>query len=189
MVPPSDVPAGDFSVWLRGMVAALAGERDSDVPCDGCTACCRSSQFVHIGPDETDALAHIPPALLFPAPLMAPGHVLMGYDEAGCCPMLTDGGCSIYEHRPRACRTYDCRVFPATGVDLDDADKVEIAARARRWRFDFPTAADRTEFDVVQAAARRVDDATAPPTRRAVRAVESGAVELGLGDELGPRGG
>ena len=26
----------------------------------GCTACCTSSQFVHIGPDEVDTLAHIP---------------------------------------------------------------------------------------------------------------------------------
>ena len=28
----------------------------------------------------------------------------------------TDGRCSIYEHRPRTCRTYDCRIFPATGL-------------------------------------------------------------------------
>ena len=27
--------------------------------------------------------------------------------------MLAEDGCSIYAHRPRACRTYDCRVFPA----------------------------------------------------------------------------
>ena len=33
-----------------------------------CTACCTSSQFVHIEPDETDTLAHIPAALRFPAP-------------------------------------------------------------------------------------------------------------------------
>ena len=25
--------------------------------------------------------------------------------------MLVDDACSIYEHRPRACRTYDCRIF------------------------------------------------------------------------------
>ena len=39
---------------------------ESDVPCNGCTACCRSSQFVHVGPDEADTLAHIPAELLFP---------------------------------------------------------------------------------------------------------------------------
>ena len=57
------------------MRAALRGERDSDVPCNGCTACCTSSQFVHIGPDETDTLAHIPAELLFPAPRLPRGHV------------------------------------------------------------------------------------------------------------------
>ena len=95
-----------------GPWAAAAG---SEVPCDGCTACCTSSQFVHIGPDETDTLARIPRRLLFPAPRLPAGHVLMGYDENGHCPMLVDGACSIYEHRPRTCRTYDCRVFPAAG--------------------------------------------------------------------------
>ena len=96
--------AGPFAAWLAGMQASLRGEQDSDVPCGGCTACCRSSQFIHIGPEETDALAHIPAALLFPAPQRPAGHVLMGYDSQGRCPMLTEAGCSIYEHRPRTCR-------------------------------------------------------------------------------------
>src|SRR5207253_1500026 len=111
--------AGDFVSWVTGMQGAIAGDHDSDVPCDGCTACCTSSQFVHIEPDETETIARIPPELLFPAPRAPRGHVLLGYDERGHCPMLIDGGCSIYEHRPRTCRTYDCRVFAATGVDVD----------------------------------------------------------------------
>ena len=91
-----DLPAGDFSQWVVGMQAAIRGEQDSDVPCNGCTACCTSSQFVHIDPDEADTLAHIPRALLFPAPGRPRGHVLLGYDERGHCSMLVDGACSIY---------------------------------------------------------------------------------------------
>ena len=161
--PPGDdviddgpLPAGSFSAWLAGLRRALGGEGVSDVPCDGCTACCTSSQFVHIGADEADTLAHIPAELLFPAPRMPRGNVLLGYDENGHCPMLVDGGCSIYEHRPRTCRTYDCRVFPATGVEIDDPDQAAIARRARRWRFDFPDEVDRIEHAAVQAAARFV---------------------------------
>ena len=108
---------------------------------------------MHIGPDETDTLAHIPAALLFPAPRMPPGHVLMGYDERGHCPMLVENACSIYEHRPATCRTYDCRIFPAAGVEVEGDDKALIAQRARRWRFDFPTPADRVLHDAVKAAA------------------------------------
>src|SRR5689334_12051664 len=111
------------------MTSALAGEGASDVPCGACTACCTASQFVHIGPDEADALAHIPAELLFPAPGLPRGHVLLGYDEHGRCPMLVDDGCSIYAHRPQTCRTYDCRVLPAAGVAADE-DQPGVARQA-----------------------------------------------------------
>ncbi len=154
------LPAGSFSSWVVDMQTAIRGRGGSDVPCDGCTACCTSSQFVHIGPDETDVLAHIPAELLFPAPGRPRGHRLMGYDERGHCPMLVDDRCSIYEHRPVTCRTYDCRIFPAAGIELeaDDPDKAAIAARARRWRFDHPSPTDRVEHEAVLAAAAYLRD-------------------------------
>jgi uncharacterized protein len=167
--------AGAFSSWLGGMQAALRDAGASDVPCDGCTACCTSSQFVHIEPDEADALAHIPAELLFPAPRLPYGHVLLGYDEQGHCPMLVDGACSVYAHRPRACRTYDCRVFAAAGVEIDDDTKAAIAARVRRWRFSFPTAGDRARHDAVRAAARSFADNAGGPgdaTQIALHAIE-----------------
>src|SRR5947208_11125801 len=148
-----DLPAGDFSPWLADMQRAVRGERGMDVPCNGCTACCRSSQFVHIAPDEADTLARIPGELLFPAPRLPAGNVVIGYDERGHCPMLVDDRCSIYEHRPHACRAYDCRIFAATGVVPDEPSKSAIAARAARWRFTFPTDADIVGRDAVRAAA------------------------------------
>jgi len=152
-----DLPAGGFSAWLQEMQRALHGEGEADVPCDGCTACCRSSQFIHLEPDETEALACIPSALLFPAPRLPLGHVVMGYDEQGRCPMLVDDRCSIYEHRPRTCRTYDCRVLPAAGMVLAGDDS-PVARRARRWRFDHPSELDDVEHAAVQAAARFIQD-------------------------------
>jgi uncharacterized protein len=180
--------AGGYAAWLAGMDAALRGERDADVACDGCTACCASSQFVHIAPDETEALAHIPATLLFPAPRLPGGHVLMGYDERGRCPMLVDGGCSIYEHRPRTCRTYDCRVFPATGVAPDD--KPAIAQRARRWRFDVTTAEDRAARDAVRAAARYVRErgSELPDADRPATATQHAVVAIRLRQRLAARG-
>ncbi|HET7490215.1 MAG TPA: YkgJ family cysteine cluster protein [Acidimicrobiales bacterium] len=146
--PP--LAAGRFSVWLREAERAVAGG-EAVVPCDGCTACCTSSQFVHIGPDEAATLARIPPALLFPAPLRPAGHVVLGFDERGHCPMLVDGRCSIYEHRPRACRSYDCRVFAAAAVE---PEAPAIAERTRRWRFAVPSPADEDAAAAVRAAAR-----------------------------------
>jgi Fe-S-cluster containining protein len=144
--------AGDFADWLNGFRAALAAGSSVDVPCDGCTACCTSGQFVHIGPDETDTLAHIPGELLAPAPRLPAGHVVLGYDSAGRCPMLIDGACSIYAHRPRACRVYDCRVYAAAGVAVDAA-KPALASRVARWRFSHPAPIDRRLHDAVEAAA------------------------------------
>jgi Fe-S-cluster containining protein len=122
-----------------------------DVPCGTCTACCTSSQFVHIAPDERETLARIPRALLFPAPGLPNGNVVMGYDEQGHCPMFRDGACSIYEHRPRTCRTYDCRVFTAAGVEPDG--RSAITQRVREWRFEMAGAEDETLRSAVQAAA------------------------------------
>lgn len=153
-----DLPAGEFSSWLEGMRQALQGKADSDVPCDGCTACCTSSQFVHIGPDETDTLSRIPKELLFPAPRMPAGHVLLGYDERGHCPMLIDGRCSIYEDRPRTCRTYDCRVFAAAELEMEDEDKALIGQRTRRWRFEFRSDTSHHEREAVRAAARFIQE-------------------------------
>jgi Fe-S-cluster containining protein len=167
--------AGEFSPWLTSIRASIRGEHGSEVPCGGCTACCKASQFIPIGPDETDTLAHIPPALLFPAP-RRPGHVVLGYDERGHCPMLIDERCSIYEHRPRTCRTYDCRIFPATGIGAGDDG---VARRARRWQFRFPTAADREEHAAVRAAAAFLEQhewsagiLPTNATQRAVLAIE-----------------
>jgi uncharacterized protein len=164
------------------MRSALREERGSNVPCDGCTACCASSQFVHIGPDEADTLAHIPPELLFPAPLRPKGHVVMGYDEHGRCPMLGEHGCTIYKHRPRTCRTYDCRVFAAAGIT--PVAKPLIADRASQWDFGHPTAADREAHDAVRAAVTFLDAhpavaGTSDPTALAVLAVELHDLFLG----------
>src|SRR4051794_32709251 len=85
-LPSTEMDAGDFGAWLADIEGALRGEHGTDVPCAGCTACCTSAQFIHIGPDERDTLAHIPTDLLFPAPRLPAGHVVLGYDEHGRCP-------------------------------------------------------------------------------------------------------
>jgi uncharacterized protein len=188
-----DLPAGDFSAWMVEIRAAIRERRGSDVPCDGCTACCRSSQFVHIGPDETDTLSRIPAELLFPAPGRPAGHVVLGYDERGHCPMLIDDKCSIYARRPNACRTYDCRIFAATGTAAGE-QKVEITRRARRWQFSYSTAEARTERDAVRAGASflaahpellREAGIPANETQLAVLAVEIHDLFLVRDDETG----
>jgi hypothetical protein len=159
----------ELADWLVQLGRALDGEQDMDVPCGDCVACCTSSQFVLVEPADSAARSAIPAELLVPAPGLPDGHLLMGYDARGHCPMLVDGGCSIYEHRPRTCRTYDCRVFTASGVD--PVDQPDIA-----------TAAARFELDGDPGLRRRVGEGVDPgvtrPLERALRAVAPVAVEL-----------
>ena len=64
-----------------------------------------------------------------PVPGATNGNMLMGYDDTGHCLMFANGGCSIYQHRPETCRTYDCRVFTAAGMKAGGDDKCVINER------------------------------------------------------------
>jgi len=148
------LPAGDFSSWLDRIRSALLKDSGIDVPCGDCYACCRSSYFIHIRPEETRTISSIPGELLSPAPGLPSGNVLLGYDENGRCPMLVDEKCSIYDTRPLTCRNYDCRVFAATGISPGEADKILIDHQVKRWKFSYPTIKDRKVQSAVKEAAR-----------------------------------
>ncbi len=148
----SAIPTIGFSAWLQRTRRSQITAEGATVPCGDCTACCTSSYFIHIRPDETQTLARIPKKLMFAAPRLPKGHVVLGYDEHGHCPMFINNTCSIYAYRPHTCRNYDCRIFPATGLPAGN-DKPLIAGQARRWKFDFTTDRDHAEFLAVHAAA------------------------------------
>jgi Fe-S-cluster containining protein len=194
MSESGDLPGGVFSTWLRNTRVALAADVEADVPCGECSACCMTSHFVHVGLEETRTLARIPRELLFPAPGLPVGNVLLGYDDQGRCPMLTGDRCSIYEDRPLTCRTYDCRVFAAAGTA---ADADPITRQARRWRFSHPTREDRHEHEAVRAAARFLreraecfpgGDAPRDPVRVALLAIRVYEVFLAPEVESGAAG-
>ncbi|HUK77025.1 MAG TPA: YkgJ family cysteine cluster protein [Thermoleophilia bacterium] len=169
-----------FSAWLRRTRRALRTGEAVAVPCGDCTACCTSSYFVHIDADEGAALAAVPDELKFAAPGRSPGGVVLGYDRRGHCPLFDGRGCAIYERRPRTCRTYDCRIFPATGLTVG-SERPAIARGAARFWFDLSGARDRADLAAVRAAARFLTEHTAAfpagfvpenPTQQAVVAVK-----------------
>lgn len=168
------------------MRSALAGGPGMQVACGACVGCCTSSYYIRIRPHESEALRQIPPGQLIDDPA-SPGTRLMGYDTRGHCPMFRDGGCSIYSHRPDTCRTYDCRVFTAAGMDAGTGRDV-INERVGRWQFEYPGAVDVAEQRAVRAAAAflrqhpvRFPGGHVPsrPADIAVLAVKSYAVFMG----------
>ena len=152
MTDAAAIPAGPVAAWVAEARAALASGSAVDVPCGSCTACCRSAYFIHVEPDEERARARIPRALLVPAPGLPKGHLVMGFDQQGRCPMLVDDACSIYDDRPRTCRRYDCRVFAVAGVDPADDGKPLVADRVRRWQLDVSRDEDRDALRAVRDA-------------------------------------
>jgi len=166
-----ELDAGSLGTWAASTVAVSIGAADADVACGTCTACCRAGWFVHVAPDEAGALARIPAALQFPAPGRPAGHVVVPHDEHGRCPMLTDAGCSIYEHRPRTCRAFDCRVFTATGLRPDGEQAADVATQAARWRFDVSTDDDRLRWAAIRAAVERLSPRIDRPGDLAAAAV------------------
>jgi len=153
----SGISTDEFSSWLEQIRRSQKTGEPVNVPCGGCSACCISSYFIHIKPCETGTIAKIPKELMFPAPGLPAGNVLLGYNKKGHCPMFIGCKCSIYKYRPETCRTYDCRIFTATGMQPDD-DKVLISRQVNRWKFKFENGRDLKEFSAVRAAARFINE-------------------------------
>lgn len=84
--------------------------------------------------------------------------MILGYDEQGHCPMLENGSCSIYDQRPRTCRSYDCRIFPATDLKLTDQAKSAILEQTQRWKFTLDDSHDLEKQAAVQKAAIFIQD-------------------------------
>jgi hypothetical protein len=176
---PGDRDGGEFRSWLTAFLASLHEGEPVDVPCDGCTACCRSGKLIPVEPDEADALAHIASDCLPPMPGQ-PARRVLKHDQSGRCSQLTPEGCSVYAHRPRACRMYDCRIFAAAGVR---ADSPLIAERAQRWRFSYASADSRERHAAVRMAAVALGfpgglSSPISPTQHALEAI-AGADEVG----------
>lgn len=102
-----------FTGYRKYRLAVIVDGRHDDalsVPCGTCSACCSHYQSITIHEDEMDAdwiLSDTPDE---------EGRPRLKTNEDGACVYLGEHGCSIYDRRPSACRTYDCRDFAMTGI-------------------------------------------------------------------------
>jgi len=144
--------AGKFSVWLEALKGSLEGRNSVNVPCGECIGCCTSSYFIHIKPTDIETLKYISKNIRFPAPNLPKGHYILGYDKNGHCPMFKQGKCSIYDFRPETCRQYDCRIYPATGLSLENDDNHLIFEQSKNWKFDVSSDYDLEAFHAVKSA-------------------------------------
>ena len=102
-----------YKIININLTTSISDEPVSDVPCRSCVRCCELlSPF--LTPEEI-ASGLYPLSLIQPSSgdmLVTPevGPIVSLYRKKdGGCGMLVDGQCSIYDHRPHACRQFDCR--------------------------------------------------------------------------------
>lgn len=78
------------------------------LPCDGCTACCRSDA-ISLHPELGNLVesykteSHIVPQMA------ESGIRMLAHKPGGSCIYLGDEGCTIHGKAPALCREFDCR--------------------------------------------------------------------------------
>lgn len=77
----------------------------SDVPCAGCTACCRFQLILLMPEDEPNLPAY---SYIEHTKDGETLRALKGKPN-GDCAHLGPSGCGVYDRRPAVCRAYDCR--------------------------------------------------------------------------------
>lgn len=98
----------------------------SDVPCNGCVACCVNDAIM-LHPDEGDDLStfkHVP----FRNPITGEdGYMVAKKPMSTDCYYLGSNGCKIHGRAPLICREFDCgKMFEAAS---DPKSKWSVALR------------------------------------------------------------
>ena len=92
-------PQDFLAAWWRGDAGP--------VPCAGCSACC---YYDGIPVDKKRDSRRLPHLL---TERTCDGGLVLQRRADGACIHLGAQGCTVYEHRPSVCRSFDCRAFAA----------------------------------------------------------------------------
>jgi hypothetical protein len=121
----------------------------TEVPCAGCTECCRSNQGLFLHPEQGDEVE----SYRFRVAAGRDGRdvFLLETTPEGACVYLGPEGCTIYERRPLLCRSFDCRkhylILPRQ--DRDNLVRLGLSSRqvfnAGRARIKTLSAAERQD--------------------------------------------
>lgn len=114
-------------VHAASVTTALHPEIRSEVrvPCNDCRACCYHKRIeLHTARDQADL-----PFLDAVPDDQRPGQFMLRKRPDGACIHLGPDGCTVYKHRPYACRMYDCRPVGLAGL----AETYDAGHRSPAW--------------------------------------------------------
>lgn len=134
--------AGEAPMRFGGSIRSVIAGKGA-VPCGGCVACCyHPCVGVHPEDERPEDLARLDLVT------REDGVIVVRKRSDGACVHLGERGCTVYEHRPRACRLYDCRKYAMIGV----LDSYAGGRKSPGWRFDARTPDDRALMVSLQMA-------------------------------------
>jgi hypothetical protein len=123
-----DVPKRSANCSARDFLAAWGRGKAGPVPCAGCSACC---YYAGVPVDKKRDRSRLPHLL---TERDHDGELVLQRRADGACAHLGNRGCMIYEHRPSACRSFDCRAFSAMGL----VEHCDPNHRTPDWEFAAP---------------------------------------------------
>jgi hypothetical protein len=115
--------------WLAEMGASVASGKPMSVPCNGCRNCC---WFHHVPVERDENPENLP---YLDTVMQEDSSMILRKRDDGACVHLGEQGCTVYEHRPAACRTYDCRYMSLIGISHPYDDNHSPPT----WLFDVST--------------------------------------------------
>lgn len=118
---------------------------EQQVPCGTCRECCWYSR-VEVFPEKGDDPERLDTVRA------DDGTLVLRKREDGACIHLTEKGCGVYDHRPAACRAYDCRLSGAMGI----VDTFDSGHKSPVWKFHLDTSEDRALAMALTLGAARV---------------------------------
>ncbi|WP_330983656.1 MULTISPECIES: YkgJ family cysteine cluster protein [Enterobacterales] len=82
--------------------------KNTSVPCNGCTLCCRGDA-ISIHPELGDDASQFQTVPHFVPEMAAKGIVMLAHKSDLTCIYLEKSGCSIHGRAPALCQEFDCR--------------------------------------------------------------------------------
>jgi Fe-S-cluster containining protein len=136
---PAGRPTELLRIWADAAARARQGKPAAmPVPCNGCTACCYQRVNINPARESVDELSQHLDVVRDEH-----GYFLRRRDD-GACMHLGPEGCTVYAHRPRACRAFDCRIFALPGNGASFPISEDGKHTTPSWEFDI-----RSERDAV----------------------------------------
>jgi len=108
-----------FAAVARRIARERAGGASAVVDCGTCTQCCREPQNIELTPAE------------LASPILRHDGKYLLRQPDGSCTHLIDGRCTVYDQRPRSCRSFDCRALAVAMCKARSAPGVTRAGYSR----------------------------------------------------------